>query len=121
MRSLILVFAIISITFASCYYDNEEELYPNVVCATDSMSYSIDVVPIFTNNSCFNCHTAQTNFGNVDLSTYAEVIKYVNNGSLVGSIEHSSSFSAMPQGASKMNNCNISKVKAWISQGAKNN
>lgn len=121
MRSLILFLAIISISFASCYYDNEEELYPNVVCTTDSMSYANDIVPIFESNSCYGCHSAQANFGNVNMSTHTDLIKYVNDGSLVGCLEHTGSFSPMPRGGAKMTDCNINKVKAWISQGAKNN
>ena len=121
MRSVFIILAFFSFSLASCYYDNEEELYPVTQCNVDSMSYVNDVIPILDNAACFACHSEQANFGNVNLSSYDQVKKYVDDGSLIGSIKHDSGFSAMPQNANKMSPCNINKVQAWITQGAKNN
>jgi mono/diheme cytochrome c family protein len=106
---------------ASCYYDNEEELYPNVTCDTTNMSYSKDIVPILVNNNCISCHGETAYQGNVSLATHLEVVKYVTNKSLVGSITHATGYKSMPLGAPKMNACSIYKIEAWITQGSQNN
>jgi hypothetical protein len=45
----------------------------------------------------------------------------VNDGRLLGSIQHASGFSPMPEGSAKMNACNITKIRKWIQAGALNN
>ncbi len=108
---------------AGCYYDNEEELYPtgSSTCVTTSMSFANDINKVFNDNGCISCHSAAANLGNVNLSTHSEVLKYVNDGSLIGSIKHTSGFSAMPQSSPKIGNCSIAKIEAWITQGSLNN
>jgi hypothetical protein len=120
MKLKVLIFVAIA-GFAGCYYDNEEELYPTNTCATDNMSFKNDVNTIFTNSGCMGCHSAAANLGNVNLSTHTEVLKYVNDGSLIGCLKHTAPFSPMPQGGSKLGNCAISKIEAWIAQGSKDN
>lgn len=103
-----------------CYYDTEEDLYPTLNCNTTSVSFSSDVQPIL-NNNCIVCHSAAANLGNITLEGHSAVLKYVNDGTLLGSIKHLSGYSAMPQGASKMNACNIAKIESWINAGSPNN
>lgn len=111
---------VIFIGFQSCYYDVEEELYPNTECVTTNVSYAQDVVPILT-SSCYSCHSAAANLGNVTLEGHANTVKYANNGSLVGSIQHLSGFESMPQGASKLDACKIAKIDAWVKAGSLDN
>ncbi len=106
--------------FGSCYYDNEEDLYPPTDCMTENMSYQSDVEPIISNN-CYVCHSANTNNGDVTLEGYDEIINYVNSGQLMGAINHDPGFSPMPQNAPKLDDCSISKIDSWIADGAPNN
>lgn len=109
------------VLISSCYYDNEEELYPSTMCITENMSLQTNIVPILQNN-CYSCHsiaTAPAN-RNVILEGYDELIKYVNNGQLVGAIRHESDY-PMPQNAPKLSSCNISKIESWIDAGALDN
>jgi hypothetical protein len=119
-----IAFALLLITtclISSCYYDNEEELYgTDGNCDVSSVKFSTDIQGIF-NNACLGCHSAQANLGNVNLSDHANTIKYVNNGSLLGSVKHDSGFSPMPKGSPKISSCNIAKIEAWIAAGAPNN
>lgn len=110
------------VVMTSCYYDVAEELYPPTTCVTDNMSLQSNIVPILERN-CYVCHsvTDGPNNGNVILEGYSEIIKYVNNGSLVGAINHESGFSFMPKNASKLGNCDISKIEQWVLDGAPNN
>ena len=116
---LVLLFGAISL-MSSCYYDAENELYPSVTCDTETMSYKDDVSPIITQN-CFACHRNNSTISTISLEGYNNLLVQVENGALVGTITHASGYSAMPQNLSKMSSCNISKIQAWIVQGALDN
>ncbi|MBT8233541.1 MAG: hypothetical protein HKO66_16725 [Saprospiraceae bacterium] len=110
----------ISLAFSSCYYDVEEELYPQLGCETEDMSYQNDIIPILETN-CYQCHDAANNFGNVTLDNHSSLLIFVNNGRLLGSLKHESGFSPMPQNAQMLISCNIQKIESWINAGAPNN
>lgn len=117
---LLTPFAIVLLFFSSCYYDNEEELYPNTNCDTSMVTYSGEVLDIL-NLNCMSCHSAAVNQGGVTLEGYANLKIYVDNGKFLGAIRHDSGFSQMPQGAPQLPTCNIEKIEAWINQGAPDN
>jgi mono/diheme cytochrome c family protein len=118
-------FLLISLTLtlfsiSSCYYDNEEYLYPAVTaCDTSTVSYSQAIVPILQSN-CLGCHSGATPSGDINLETYTNVMIKVNDGSLLNAVKYNNINSPMPP-SGKMNNCNINKIAAWINQGAANN
>lgn len=115
---IILLFASM---FAGCYYDNREDLYPAIVsCDTAAVTYSGKVLAIIQSN-CYGCHGSGSTLGNVNLDGYSNLKTYADNGKLVGVIEHQDGFSPMPQGGSKLNDCDISVVKKWISDGTPDN
>ncbi len=117
--ALSLLVAIGSLT--SCYYDNEEDLYPqNRLCATDSMSYANDILPVL-NAQCLSCHSAAAQQGGVDMEGYTSVKKYVDNQKFVRSVKHDAGTSPMPKNSDKLDACTIAKIEAWINQGALNN
>jgi hypothetical protein len=109
-------------TAAGCYYDDEETLYPGSAdCGTVTQAnFSSDIMPLL-NAKCNNCHSGQSPSGGIRLDTYSEVMKGVNNGSLMGSIQHAAGFSAMPKNGSKMSTCQIQKIQRWIDSGTVNN
>jgi hypothetical protein len=116
------ILALGAILFSSCYYDVESELYPFSTCSSTNASYTSDIVPI-VRRSCFSCHSndnAPEN-GNVNLESYENLVHYVHNGMLMGSIHHENGFEPMPQNASKLSDCEISKIESWIAHGAFNN
>jgi hypothetical protein len=84
------------------------------------MSLQVNIVPILERN-CYVCHSVAANTANVTLQGYAELIKYVNNGKLLGVIRHDSGFTPMPQNASKLISCDIAKIEQWILDGAPDN
>ena len=105
-----------------CYYDNEEELYPNNTgCDLSIVTFSGTVNTVLNNNGCLGCHSGGAPSGNVNLQGHANVKRVADNGRLFGAINHSSGFVPMPQGGKKISACEISKVKAWIDAGAPNN
>ena len=122
-----LFFCLLTLFIGSCYYDNKDDLYDEVIvpgtgaCEFTDVSYSSDlssIIDLYCNGACHNATDRQ---GNVILETYNQVKQYVDNGSFLGSIKHESSFVSMPPG-SKLNSCDIQKIEDWIiNQGAPNN
>lgn len=122
MKKLLFTALAVSILLASCYYNKEEELYPNSgACEVINVRYSDVITPILEKYSCSFCHGSIAPSGNISLSTYADVKAQVANGKLLGAITHSPGFSPMPKGGNKMSTCDINKIKAWIDAGAPEN
>ena len=104
----------------ACYYDVEEELYTSTECSVENMSYVMDILPIIETN-CYICHDMRTNNGNVTLEGYAALGNYIENGKLIGVINHAPGFPAMPQNSNKLLQCEIEKIESWVAAGAPNN
>ncbi|MEM6630695.1 MAG: hypothetical protein AAF694_13530 [Bacteroidota bacterium] len=129
-RKIIGILGLCILLAAGCYYDNEEELYPEgtaqnpnepaAACDTTEVSFSLAVFPIIQSN-CLPCHSASRSSGNVVLEDHGDVLVEVNSGRLMGTITHSPGFSPMPRNANKLPDCEISTVQAWVKQGAENN
>lgn len=107
-------------SLSACYYDVEEELYPNG-CNTTNVSYSENLVPILDRYACSSCHDSQSQQGGVNLEGYDNFLLYAENGRLMGSISHAPGYEPMPLGGAKMTSCDISKFQVWIDSGAPNN
>ena len=118
-NSLILL-TILGLLFSGCYYDVEEELYPNTgVCDTNNITYALSIAPIL-NQHCNSCHSGAAPSGNIDLSNYSNVKLYADDGSLYGSMSHNPNWSQMPQGGNKLDDCSLLKVKTWVDHGTPN-
>lgn len=121
MKNFGFVIALLFIVgLSSCYYDVEEEIYPTTECTKADMSFQTDILPILEDN-CYECHDAANNFGGITLEGHNQLKTYVNNGELLGVIKHESGFSPMPKNATKLLDCEIEKIEAWIIDGAPNN
>lgn len=116
---LFILFAVVLISTA-CYKDNEEDLYPDNGCNTENVSFAQTVWPVL-NNNCVSCHSGPGASGGIRLGNYNEVVATIDGGRFLGAIKHESGFSAMPQGGSKLSDCNINQIDAWIAQGKLNN
>jgi hypothetical protein len=108
---------------ASCYYDSQEFLYPQVnnTCDTTNITFSKSVKPILANN-CYSCHSNSNaaSGGGIKLEDIADVKLYADNGSLMGTITHKSGFSLMPPSA-PLDNCSITIIQKWIDANSPNN
>jgi hypothetical protein len=116
-------FAFLSMIVTSCYYDNEEYLYPGLPdgqCDTTGVTYSAVVAPILASN-CNACHNTATASGNVITSTYDGLKTAVNSGIFRKAINHESGASPMPKNGNKLPACELLKIDAWINQGAPQN
>jgi len=127
MKLILFILALIVTVsfFESCYYDKADLLYPDgkMPCDTSVVAkFSTDVLPVM-NVSCntSGCHNTISASSGVILDTYAGVKAQIANGRLMGSINQTGGFSAMPKGASKLNSCAITKIQQWINSGSPNN
>jgi hypothetical protein len=106
----------------SCYYDNEEILYPDVAeCDTTNVTYTGTVAPILDSYNCISCHGSSFPQGNVVLGNYDDLKIVVDNGRFWGAINHDDGYSPMPQNLPKMDDCDLKKIRTWMDEGAMNN
>jgi hypothetical protein len=109
--------------FVSCYYDNEEALYPalNSSCDTTNVTFNSTIVPILSNN-CYSCHSnsmAASAGNNIRLEDYSDVV--ANATKIDGSIKHTGSYSPMPKNGGMIKVCSISQFDIWIRDGMPDN
>ncbi len=89
-------------------------------CDTSNIGFALTIKPIIS-TYCTGCHSGSQPQGDIDLNSWTKVKPFVDNGSLLGSIKHSSPFSAMPKNGSMLPNCQIRLIEKWIADGAPNN
>lgn len=126
-KSIFILQLIGILLLVSCSKSNEEEQVPNGGpgggnnnCDTVNITFSAGVLPILKAN-CYSCHgNGQVN-GGVNFDTYTGVKTVADNGRLIGAITHAQGYTPMPQGGTKLSNCNINKIKSWIARGTKDN
>jgi hypothetical protein len=114
---------IVTLPLRSCYYDSKEYLFPvvNNTCDTSNVTYSVSVVNAL-DMYCTSCHSGSSPSGNVSLNNYAGVKLQVDNGKLLGTVNHSSGFISMPpEPASKIDDCSLTILQKWVNAGAPNN
>lgn len=117
-------FFIVSIVlvFSQCTYDNENDYFKDNldICYTENRSFNNDVLPVVENN-CFSCHNSSNSSGGINLENYENIKFIAESGKLLGTINHDVGYSAMPLNSSKLSDCTINQIEAWIKQGLKNN
>lgn len=89
-------------------------------CDTTSFTYNAVIKPMME-TKCAGCHKPGNLGGNIDLSTYASTKVVALNGKLLGSISHQVGYSPMPKNGAKLQDCEITQVRKWITAGALNN
>lgn len=117
MKPINILVILLSFVLTSCYYDVEDELYPNNCVTPAEILYSVDVAPIISNNCAVSgCHvtggTVSINFENIE-----ELISVANNGTLY--IEVIQDRTMPPNSA--ISNCDKEIIQKWIESGAPNN
>lgn len=103
-----------------CYYDVEEDIYPDLGCDTVNVTYSQVVLPII-DAACYDCHDSANDFGGITLEGYDKLKVLVDNGSLLGVIKREAGWSPMPKNQGPLPDCDIEKIEVWINNGALDN
>ena len=111
---LILLFGF---AFVSC--DKDDDPMEMDDCDTTDVTYSNTVSGIFN----ASCATAGCHVDGNEMSAFFSLEGYEKSktaaefGRMVGAIKHTEGFSPMPKGGSKLDDCDIEKVEAWINAG----
>jgi len=108
-----------TLLFTSCYYDNEEELYPGP-CDVSVTGYQEVILPIIE-NKCYGCHSASEAQGGINLEGYDALMDYVDDGTFDCSINWNSGCSPMPKNSSQLPTCELALINRWLANGALNN
>ncbi|MFN4121812.1 MAG: c-type cytochrome domain-containing protein [Flavobacteriales bacterium] len=88
-------------------------------CDTSTFKFNADIKPILESH-CTGCHSGALPDAGINLSNHSGVLLVVNSGRLFGTINHQAGFSPMPKNNPKLSNCQITKIKKWIDNGAQN-
>lgn len=89
-------------------------------CDSTNVTYTNTISPIIV-SQCKGCHSGSTPSAGIDLSTYDGVKTIALNGTLYGSVSHATGYKAMPQGGSKLSDCQITAIDKWVKMGAPQN
>jgi hypothetical protein len=123
-RITIIITAISVFVFflVSCYYDNEEALYPTLPgpCDSTNVTFTGSVVPILQND-CYMCHSnfnAPSNH-TIALEDYADV--NANAAHIQASIKWTPGHSRMPKNGGKIRQCYINIFDIWVREGMPEN
>jgi hypothetical protein len=112
--------AIFLMFFVSCYYDNEEELYPTLsnACDTTNVTYSGTIAPVMS-SYCTTCHGGSVPSGGISLTNYSAVQTVASSGLLMNALT-GNGVPVMPLSGT-LPACDLSKFKIWIRNGMLNN
>ena len=104
----------------SCYYDNEEALYPalNNSCDTTNVTFSATITPVL-NSYCTTCHSGSAPSGGITLTSFATVQAQASSGILMNAL-NGKGVPIMPLSGS-LSACKIEQFQIWIRNGMLNN
>ncbi|MBK8491645.1 MAG: hypothetical protein IPL49_12370 [Saprospirales bacterium] len=89
-------------------------------CTTDNVTFAGSIAPLLKTH-CEGCHGNVNPGGSIQLLNYNQIITQVDNGKLLGAVDHQAGFKPMPPNVSKMPACYIEQIQLWINDGAPNN
>jgi hypothetical protein len=102
----------------ACYYDNEEELYPDNFCDTQAVTWSGTIQPLMQTRCALpGCHVPGAQ--SPDLSNYTSVKAQADAGRIRARAIDGTPSIMPPSG--RMPSCDQAKLDAWLQLGAPNN
>jgi hypothetical protein len=118
---LIATISIILLSFFSCYYDNEEALYPDIIpCDSINVTFSGSITPILSNNcACHSNNNAAKVGSSIFLENYSDVSASIDL--ILPAIKHEGTRPYMPNSGGKINDCYIKTFERWKKIGMPNN
>lgn len=114
MKKILLAIILLSfVVLSGCYYDKEEELYPNSTNNTDCnapLTYNNGIKTLINSNCATSgCHVSGT--GKSDFTTYSLI-----KSNITAIKDRAITKKNMP-GPAGMSACNITKLDNWIKAG----
>jgi hypothetical protein len=112
---------------SSCQKEKSNVLASSIntaICDTSQVSYQKDIKPILSKN-CYNCHAGSSPLvGNIDFSDYSQISSLASDSPyyIYNVITYNPRFKKMPPlPATKLDTCDILKIKKWTEAGAPDN
>lgn len=109
---------------SACESKNEEELFPEDLsgCDTLSVSYQLQILPLFESQCFPSCHEALAQLGGFNMEVFTEVQSRAKSGLIFEVLNlPRGNPRAMPLGGNFLPQCDLLRIKAWAEQGALNN
>jgi hypothetical protein len=104
----------------ACTWNNEEDLYGDILCDTVNITWSGTVLPILQNN-CLECHNETLNYNGIKYTSYANTLVPVSDGRFRGVTNRLPGYVQMPYLRPKLNSCTLGKLNTWLDDGAPEN
>ena len=86
-------------------------------CVSENMSFENDIKPILEEN-CTGCHGGSKPKNGYDFTNAQKFKEIALTGDVYLAITHSEGVTAMPFKGDKLSDCDITKIKSWIDNGA---
>lgn len=118
--SIIGLVGLLVIGLQSCYSDNKEDLYQNIVtgdCDTTNVTYSSTVAPILaTQCATSGCHNSTTRQSGYDFSNYNDAM-----GGATRIIARTNDAQRPMPPSGLIASCDRQQLEVWVNDGAPNN
>lgn len=113
---LTLLFLSLGLLFIACGDSEEPE---EEICTTTDLTYTADISPIIQTNcsSASGCH-GSTNGNTFIMTNYQQTFLAFGFSNMFRAINHEGGATAMPLGGTKLDQCLIDKLQAWVNDGA---
>ena len=119
--SFLLILCAAVVVVISCGEKEDDGMNNPGACVTDNLTYD-DWAQDFIDGNCATsgCHDANAASSAVPYSmhTYEAAKNAVDAGRIIGAIKREPGFNPMPKGEAMLSDCDISKMEAWIADGA---
>lgn len=109
-----------------CYYHKADQEYPsNSGCDTTAVRFNAEIKSILDAH-CKSCHNGTNSVSGIDLYNYETISAFALDGNftygtLLSAVMHAGGAPAMPADGSKLEECDINKIAAWVHHEAPNN
>jgi hypothetical protein len=113
-------------TLSSCYNYKYDQLFPDSVCDTSNITYTIDIEPIIAANCAISggCHDAAgALISGHDYTSYAGLKAVASYSFIITDINWmpTAGHNDMPKNGAKLSDCDIDKITRWVNEGAPDN
>jgi len=92
-------------------------MYGTASCDTANVVYTTKISPLIS-QKCLGCHNPTNATAGVDLSSYAQAVKYAQSGQLKGTVNLLPGYETklMPP-SGKLEKCSLAQIDIWIRKG----
>ena len=118
---LLIFSGLLGLCTSSCYYDNYDDLYGNLnACDTSAVTFSQDIKMIIGQN-CEGCHNGASANAGLNLAGHQNISTAALSGAIMDRVTRSAGDPLLMPPGQALSDCDQSKLRTWINEGAPNN